>query len=157
MCLNIDSLLKHLDETKLFAEQEMPYVSGINQTKFGQNVREVEIAPESCTAIRNDKSTSGGGIALFVRNFIPFIKRLDLCCDLESLSIELRLQNIKSITVTTFYRPPGKPVEVFGFIDNVFHKLDDESKGYITIGDMNCDHPNSVPNIQREFIIRIIT
>ena len=41
--------------------------------------------------------------------------------------------------MTTLYRPPGKPVEVFGFIDNLFHKLDGESKEYITIGDMNCD------------------
>ena len=39
----------------------------------------------------------------------------------------------------TLYRLPDKPVEVFGFIDNLFQKLDDESKEYITIGDMNCD------------------
>ena len=50
-------------------------------------------------------------------------------------SIELKIQNIKPIIVTTLYRPPGKTVEVFGFIENLVHKLDDESKEYITIGD----------------------
>ena len=51
--------------------------------------------------------------------------------------MELKIQNIKPIIVTTLYRPPGKLVEVFGFIDNLFHKLDYESKECITIGDMN--------------------
>ena len=41
--------------------------------------------------------------------------------------------------MTTLYRPPGKPVDVFGFMDNLFHKLDEKNKEYITIGDMNCD------------------
>ena len=41
--------------------------------------------------------------------------------------------------MTTLYRLPCKPFEVFGFIDNLFHKLDDESKEYTTVGDMNCD------------------
>ena len=49
------------------------------------------------------------------------------------------IDDIKPIIVTNLYRPPGKPVEVFGFIDNLFYKFDDESKEHITIGDMNCD------------------
>ena len=139
MCLYIDSLLKHLDETQIFVEQEMPHVPGINETKLDENVSDDEIALEGYTVIRNDRNTSGGGVALFVHNDIPFIKRSDLSCKLESLSIELKIQNIKPIIVTILYGPPGKPVEVFGFIDNLFHKLDDEGKEYITIGDMNCD------------------
>ena len=34
MCLNVDSLLEHLDETKLFVEQEMRHVLGISETKL---------------------------------------------------------------------------------------------------------------------------
>ena len=139
MLLNIDSLLKHLDETNLFQEQDMPHVLIINETKLDENVSDDEIAPEGYTVIRNDRNTSGGGVALFVHNDIPFIKRSDLSCKLESLSIKLKIQNTKPIIVTTLHRPPGKPVEVFAFIDNLFHKRDDESKEYIIIGDMNCD------------------
>ena len=71
-----------------------------------------------------------------------------------------QIQNIKPIIVTTLYRPPGKPVEVFGFIDNLFHKLDDESKEYITVGDMNCDllkpSKQCAKHIKREFMISIM-
>ena len=139
MCLNIDSLFKHLDETKLFVEQEMPHELDVNETKLDEIISDDKIALEGYIVIRNDKNASGGGVALFVHNDIPFIKRLDLSCKLESLSIKLKIQNIKLIIVTTLYHPIGKSVEVFGFIDNLFHKLDDESKEYITIGDMNCD------------------
>ena len=121
---------KHLDETKLFLEQEMLHVLGINETKLDENISDDEIALEGYTVIRNDRNTSGGEVALFVHNDIPFIKRSDLFCEMESLSIELKIQNIKPIIVTTLYRPPGKPDEVFGFIDNLFDKLDDESKEY---------------------------
>ena len=105
MCLNIDSLLKHLDETKLFVEQEMPHLLGINETKLDENVSDDEIALEGFTVIRNDRNTSGGGVALSVHNDIPFIKRSDLSCKLKSLSIELKIQNIKPIIVTTLYHP----------------------------------------------------
>ena len=46
MCLNIDSLFKHKDETKLYVEQEMPYVIGINETKLDENVSDDEL---NCT------------------------------------------------------------------------------------------------------------
>ena len=63
-----------MDETKLFVEHEMPHVLGINETKLDKNVSDDEIALEGCTVIRNDRNTSGGGVALFVHNDIPFIK-----------------------------------------------------------------------------------
>ena len=105
MCLNIDSLLKHLDKTKLFVEQEIPHVLGINETKLDENVSDDEIALEGYTVIRNDRNTSGGGVALFVNNDILFIKPSDLSFELESLSIKLKSQNIKPIIVTTLYHP----------------------------------------------------
>ena len=74
MCLDIDSLLKHLDETKLFVKQEMPHVLGTNETKLDENVSDDEIAPEGYFAVRNDRNISEGGVALFVHNDIPFLK-----------------------------------------------------------------------------------
>ena len=58
-------------------EQEMPHIPAINETKLDENVSDDEIALEGCTVIRNDRNTSGRGVALFVHNDIPFIKRTD--------------------------------------------------------------------------------
>ena len=92
-------------ETKLFVEKEMPHALGINETKLDENLSEDEIAREGYTVIRNDRNTSGGGVEFFVHNGIPFIKHSDLSSESESLSIELKIQNIKPIIVTTLYRP----------------------------------------------------
>ena len=74
-----------------------------------------------------------------MHNDIPFIKRLDLACELESISIEVKIPFIKPLIVTALYRPPGVPTEVFNFIDNLFYRHDDENKQYIAIGDINCN------------------
>ena len=73
---------------------ELCQTIGINETKLDENVSEDEIALEGYTVIRNDRNTSGGGVALFVHSDVLFIKRSDLSCELESLSIELKIQNI---------------------------------------------------------------
>ena len=33
-CLNINSLVKHFDELKVFIESEAPHIFGINETKL---------------------------------------------------------------------------------------------------------------------------
>ena len=48
MCLNIDSLLKHLDETKLFVKQEMLHVLSVNETKLDENVSDEYQWRRSC-------------------------------------------------------------------------------------------------------------
>ena len=73
---------------------ELRQTIGINETKLDENVSDDEIALEGYTVIRNDRNTSGGGVALFVHSDVLFIKRSDLSCELESLSIELKIQNI---------------------------------------------------------------
>ena len=79
----------------------MPHVLGINETKLDEDVNDDQIALEGYTVIRNDRNTSGVGVALFVHNDILFIKRSDLSFELETLSIELKIQNIKLVIVTT--------------------------------------------------------
>ena len=56
-------------------------------------------------------NTYGGGVTLYVHNDIPFIKRFDLACELESISVEIKLPFIKSPIITTLYRPPPPPLE----------------------------------------------
>ena len=79
-----------------------------------------------------------------MHNDISFIKRLDLACELESISIDVKLPFIKPLIVTALYRPPppppppGVPIEIFNLIDNLFYRLD-ETKECITLGDINCN------------------
>ena len=45
-----------------------------------------------------------------MHNDTPFIKRLDLAYELESISIEVKLPFIKPLIVTALYCPPGVPI-----------------------------------------------
>ena len=38
MSLNIDSLLKHIDEFRVFIDQEKPHIVSLNETKLDQSI-----------------------------------------------------------------------------------------------------------------------
>ena len=105
MCLNINSILKHLDEIKIFLDEKKPHIMGLNETKLDSSIGDDEISVEGYGSVRKDRNIRGGGVALYVHNDIPFIKRLDLPCELKSIPIEVKLPFIKLLIVTAFYRP----------------------------------------------------
>ena len=109
---------------------------GLNETKLDSSIADDEISIEGYSLVRKDRNTHGGGVALYLHNDIPFIKRLDFACELESISIEVKLPFMKPLIITALYSPPG---EIFNLIDNLFYRLDDENKECITIGDINCN------------------
>ena len=105
MCLNINSILKHLYEIKIFLDEKKLHIMGLNETKLDSSIGDDEISIEGYSLVRKDRNTHGGGVALYVHNDIPFIKRLDLACELESIFIEVKLPFIKPFIVTALPRP----------------------------------------------------
>ena len=59
--------------------------------------------------------------------------------DFESLTVEIDIQYVKPILVTTIYRPPDSLVEMSDKIDGLLCKLESENKESIIAGDMNCN------------------
>ena len=104
------------------------------------------------TFIHRDRDQrKGGGVAMFVRNNIPFIRRTDLEKSLtESLLIEITVKNSKSFLVGCFYRPP----ETSNYLSNNYNlslqsHLSDvlkENKEAIMLGDFNVSYKNHHEN-----------
>ena len=48
----------------------------------------------TCTLIRHDKNTSGGGVAIYIKNNLIFVQRDDFCSDtkLEILVAEIKIE-----------------------------------------------------------------
>ena len=44
MCLNINSILKHFDEIKMFMDAKKPHIMGLNETKLDSSIRDDEIS-----------------------------------------------------------------------------------------------------------------
>ena len=86
-----------------------------------------------------DRDRHVGGVAMFISEEIKFLKREDLETDFESLTVELNIQYVKPILITTIYRPPDSLVDLFDKVDDLLRKIEFENRESIIAGDMNCN------------------
>ena len=91
--LNINSLLAHLDDLKVFVLDSKIDVLTINETKIDSSVNDNEIHLPGFEVVRKDRSVngrSGGGVCTYLRSNINYQIRDDLCDDnLNVLSSKL--------------------------------------------------------------------
>ena len=107
MSLNIDSLLKHIDEFRVFIDQEKPHIVSPNETKLDPPICDSSIKVANYDIIHNDRNRFRGGIALYVNKNLSYKVRTDLMVDkLDSVSVQIKNGSFKPFIVTSIYRPP---------------------------------------------------
>ena len=58
--------------------------------------------------LRHDRTRQGGGVALYIKNNIPFLVRQDLVSpNLEMLCVEINKKFSRPFLISTWYRPPS--------------------------------------------------
>ena len=141
--LNINSLLAHLDDLKFFALNSKIGVLAINETKIDSSVNDNEIHLPGFEVVRKDRSVngrSGGGVCMYLRNNINYQIRDDLCDDqLECVVIEIIRPHSRPFFVSTWYRPPNSPQDIFRQFESLVDKVDSEQKDFYLLGDLNCN------------------
>ena len=64
----MNSLLKHLDELRIMADEHKPHIIYLNETKLDNDVRDEELAIDGLhKIIRKDRIRNGGGVAMYVK------------------------------------------------------------------------------------------
>ena len=115
--LNVNSLLAHIDELKIFTSANALDVFIINKTKLDSTIDNQEVNIPGYEIIRNDRKINGrkgGGVCIYVRCKITYILRDDLEIEkLESLVIQVNKPRSKPILISTWYRPPDTPTAIF--------------------------------------------
>jgi exonuclease III len=76
--LNINSLLTHIDELRVFLSNNKLDVLAINETKLDDSIPDVELYIYGYDLIRRDRNRNGGGVCFFVKSSINYTIRLDL-------------------------------------------------------------------------------
>ena len=76
--LNVNSLLKHIDELRVLLEKYTFDILAINESKIDNRIPDNEIHVIGYDLIRNDRNRYWGGVVLYVRDNIPFSVRNDL-------------------------------------------------------------------------------
>ena len=127
---------------KLMHDHELD-VLGLNETRLSKDIRDSEVSVEGYDIYRHDRDTSGGGVAIYVKDTLSHQKREDIRDpNLEIIGIEITHRHAKSYIVLCWYRPPteGTDVSTFEALTNIIKKLDAEGKEIILVGDTNCDY-----------------
>ena len=139
--LNCVSLIKHFDEIRSLITESGSDIMTLSETHLCSNIEDNEISIPGYTLLRRDRNRSGGGVAMYIKNDLIFVRKNELCndSDLELLVIEIKQDKQKPFLVICWYRPPNSKVDVLNSFDNFMQKIDDLKVSYYILGDMNCD------------------
>ena len=105
--LNVRSLVHKLEQIKRIAELSKATVMCFTETWLDESVSDSEINIPGYNVVRNDRSTHGGGVCMYIRTNISFNHRPNLNDpNLEAVWCELHLKKTKPIIAGCCYRPP---------------------------------------------------
>ena len=141
--LNVVSLRKHKVEVAKLMHDHQLDILGLNETRLKKDIQDCEVSIEGYDIYRHDRNTSGGGVALYIKNTLPHHKRDDVKDpNLEIVGIEITPKHAKSYIVLCWYRPPteGTDVSTFEALTKLIKRLDAEGKEIILVGDTNSDY-----------------
>ena len=141
--LNINSLLAHIDELKIFISTNTVDVLAINETKLDSTIDNQEVNLPGYEIIRNDRKLNGrkgGGVCIYIRCSLNYILRDDLQAEnLENLVIQVNKLRSKPILISTWYRPPDTPTAIFDNFKEFIGKMDSTGYEIFLLGDFNTD------------------
>ena len=94
---------------------------------------------------RNRSVGKGGGVAIYIKDNINYIRRTDLENNkLENIVIEIIINKSKNVLITTYYRPPNTSKYLTTNYNEHFEEslslYCSESKEIILLGDLNVDY-----------------
>ena len=105
MCINIDSVLGHIDQLRILLDQEKPRIMCLNETRFDLSISDSLVNVDNYQIIRNDRDRHGGGVAVYVHESISYKIRSDLMPDnLEVVTLQIANSKFKPFIVTSIYR-----------------------------------------------------
>ena len=138
--INVNSLLRHIDEIRLLVKDLGIHILAVNETKIDDNIDDDLVSIEGYLIKRSNRN--GGGVAVYVKDmtFDKITVRADLpLSNLEGLCIEVKPVKATPFLVMSWYRPPDASFEIFRQLEECLQVLDKENRDIILLGDTNCD------------------
>lgn len=155
-CLNINSLVKHIDELRVLLSEFSVDILAINETKLDESIKSSELHIPGYEFIRRDRSRNGGGVGFYIKSSNSYVVRSDLnVFNLENLIIEIRKPNSRPFLIATWYRPPCSPTDLFSSYESFIDKVDSLDLEYYLLGDLNCNLASSTPDANTRHLLEI--
>ena len=113
--LNVRSITHKMDSIRLLLKDNTLDIFTVSETWLSPKVTDAEITIPGYSVVRKDRNSRGGGVAMFIRNGIPFKTRMDITdnnTNCESLLIEINRHKCKKQFVCCIYKPPDFATEI---------------------------------------------
>ena len=142
--LNIQGMISKFDQLEIMLTSEKNNIDiiGIAETKFNENHKtETFLVNGYQIPYRRDRLfNGGGGLAVYVKQNVNCIRRLDLeNDDIEIIWLEVMPTKCKSFLIGSLYRHPESKVEWREKFDFHLEKVQLEEKQILILGDVNRD------------------
>ena len=112
--LNIRSLIKNVDQLRIYLEKQQYDIICINETRLDSTVANQDVNIRGYDIVRNDRNRNGGGVAIYIRSVINYQERHYLEDEhLEAITVEISKPKYKPFLINAWYRPPDTPFEKF--------------------------------------------
>ena len=155
--LNITSLIKHIDEFKAYLSQHQFEILTINETRLDREIDVGTVEIPGYDIVRHGRNGNGGGVAIYVRDNNPYVRRDDLLVDeLEAICLEIKKTKCKPFLIATWYRPPNSSVEIFDNFENFPYLAENENMDLIITGDFNCHLLATKPDIHTKKLLDLL-
>lgn len=151
LSVNIRSILtgNKLDTLSAEALSLNAHVIAISETWLDDTVPDSTLTIKKYqTIIRKDRHTFGGGVAIYIKDNIQFIRRSDLEHEtFEAIWIEIFLNDSSKVYLGLGYRPPSQELammyDFYNYLSNTVEKLQNSpnyrNESIILLGDFNSD------------------
>ena len=138
--LNVNSLIKHIDDLRIFLADNPVDVLAINESKLDVSIKNCELYIPGYEIARRDRNRNGGSVCFYIKTSINFLILRDLNLnDLENLCLEIQKPCSKPFIVVTWWRPPCSSAELFSYYETLIGKLDSLDLEQYLMGDLNCN------------------
>ena len=143
--LNINGIRSKIDFLRIFLRKHKFDILCLNETKVDSTVSDSAISVPGYNIFRQDRTCHGGGVMILAADHLTTKKLSHVSKKSnETLWLEVKRKNCKSVYVCSVYRPPvkGQNLEVVerykSFLLSCIDKLPKNSEVFI-LGDFNCN------------------
>lgn len=138
--LNIRSIRGKFDHVKDMLYNNPFDILGLSETWIDDSIQDSELYIGGYNVERNDRNTSGGGVACYINSNLIYNRRKDLEQeDLEILWFEVRLKHSQLYLIAIVYRPPNSSTDFFSKAELQLEKALHFNSNIIVLGDFNCN------------------
>ena len=145
--LNINSIRNKFSVLQHILCNSYVDLLGISETKLDDTFPHGQFHVDNYVLNRKDRTSHGGGVALYVRSDIPHRRRHDLeniidssATGLEIIITEATLRKKERWIYIVGYKPPGiKDTAFYDVFSTMCDLIIQESENVVILGDYNCD------------------